>query len=221
MRSFFALKCASAALFVATLAALAIPRNPPPAIEPKEERKGVSFENILVDGRVRCELRHDPSSGTEMKASFWGVDQARVAFDASEYWFWIRSYDPGGHYACPAESVENTDLIPPLRPSFMRWILDEDRKDGKSLSKDGDYEVEMEIRDGAVVEQTYRRGGRIEARVSVKTTQKSGGRTFPALAILEFDGKSIEIEMGVPNTSDPKPPNLNPPSRSKRSEIGR
>jgi hypothetical protein len=221
MRSFFVLKCASAVLFVATLAALAIPYRPPPSVEPKEDKRGVSFENILVDGQVRCELRHDPSSGTEIKASFWGVDQARVAFDASEYWFWLRSHDAYSHYTCPAESVEGTDLIPPLRPSFMRWILDEDRKDGKSLSKDGDYEVELEIRDGAVVEQTYRRGGRIEARVSVKATQKSGGRTFPALAVLHFKGKAIEIEMGVPNTSDPKSPDLKPPAWSNRSEIGR
>jgi hypothetical protein len=221
MRSFFALKCASAALFVATLAALAIPRDPPPAVEPKEDKRGVSFENILVDGQVRCELRHDPSSGTEIKSSLWGVDQARVAFDSSEYWFWIRSYDPDGHYSCPAESAGGTDLIPPLRPSFTRWILEEGRKDGKSLSKDGEYEVDLEIRDGSVVEQTYRRGGRIEARVSVKATQKSGGRTFPALAVLEFDGKSIRIEMGVPNTSDPKPPDLKPPAWSKRSEIDR
>jgi hypothetical protein len=221
MRAFFILRCASAALFVATLAALAIPRNPPPAIEPKEERKGVSFENILVDGQVRCELRHDPSTGTDMKAYFWGLEQARVAFDASEYWFWIRSYDPDGHYACPTESVENTDLIPPLRPSFMRWILDEGLADGKFLFKDGEYDVELEIRDGSVAEQTYRRGGRIEARVSVKATQKSGERTFPALAVLHFEGRAIEIEMGLPNTGNPRPPNLNPPSRSKRSEIGR
>jgi hypothetical protein len=221
MRAFFTLRCASAALFVATVAALALPHRPPETDEPMEESKGLSFDGVLVDGQVRCEIRHDPSTGTEIKASFWGLEQARVAFDGSEYWFWIRSYDPNRHYACPMESVEATGLIPPLRPSFMRWILDEGLADGKFLFKDGDYDVELDVREGSVVEQTYRRGGRIEARVSVKATQKSGGRTFPALAVLHFEGKAIEIEMGSPNTGNPRPPNLNPPSRSKRSEIGR
>jgi hypothetical protein len=221
MRAFLTLRCASTALFVATLAAVALPHRPPGTAEPREGQRGVSFDDILVDGQVQCELNHDPSSGTEIKASFWGVDQARVAFDGSEYWFWIRSHDPAAHYACPVQSAGDSDLIPPLRPSFMRWILDEGLKDGKLLFKDGDYDVELESRDGSVVEQTYRRDGRVEARVSVKAFQKSGGRTFPALAMLNFEGKTIRIEMGAPNTINPKAPDLEPPVWSKRSEIGR
>lgn len=216
-------KVASATLLLATLV-LAILKSPKEGEHPPAPPYGgilrVSFDEVSIGGRANCRIRHDESLGTEFVASAWGSERARVAMDGSRYWFWIGDYDRRSHYECPPELVEGTDLIPPLRPSFLIWILNDRKPSDPPRFMDGEYEVEIKIKDGSVAEQTYSRGGTIESRVRVEAFQESSGRKFPALAILEMNGDSIEIDMGVADTASPAAPNTDPPSWSEAKRIG-
>ena len=173
---------------------------------------------MVVDGSARCKFRYEKDRGAEIVSYLWGSEQARVAFDQSKYWFWIKSYDPKRHYYCDAPAAENHEMIPPLRPSFISWIINEGGE-GTHRFKDGDYDVEIDFLDGCAVEQRYKRNGELEARVSVHAFQSSSGRKFPAIATLEMDGKRIEIKMGAAETANPVPPNTEPPAWSKARRI--
>lgn len=221
MGAFSTLKTASAILLLSTAALLFMPRSEesrPNDFAPPDGVLRVSFEDIRIGNHARGKIRYDASIGSEFKASVWGSERARVAMDKSLYWFWIRDHDSKRHYESPVESVGKTDLIPPLRPSFLIWVLND--SDSPIKFTDGDYDVEVKVRGGSVAEQTYTRDGVIEARVVVKALQRSSGRDFPALATLEIDGRSIEIIMGPANTSSPAKPNTQPPDWSKASRIG-
>lgn len=223
VKNFLIPKATSAALLVATLvlALLKSPREDARAPAPHPDGiLRVSFDEVRIGGLARCIIRHDQSLGTEFMASAWGSERARVAMDGSRYWFWIRDYDSRSHYECPPELVEGTDLIPPLRPSFLVWVLN-DRRPGDPLNfSDGDYEVELKLINGSVAEQTYTRGGTTEARVKVEAFQESSGRKFPALAILEMNGESIKIDMGAAETTSPSVPETDPPNWSEAKKIG-
>ena len=217
------LKTASVLLFLATLVVALVPRdkeieNKVPA--PSDGIMRVSFDEVRIGSRARCKIRHDDSLGTEFVASAWGSERARVAINGSRYWFWIRDYDSRSHYECPPELVEGTDLIPPLRPSFLIWVLNNRKPDEPLKFADGDYEVELKLMDGSVAAQTYSRHGVVEARTTVEAFQESSGRKFPALAILEMNGESIEIDMGAAETTNPTAPDTAPPNWSAAKEIG-
>jgi hypothetical protein len=221
MRTFFALKAASLVLFLATLLALLAPPKAPEIKDPHPEQEGnrlkLSFDDVRIDGRSGFKIRYDSSVGAEFKASAWGSDIARVAFDKSQYWFWIRAYDSRRYHACPVRSVESTDLIPPLRPSFLLWIVGE--CDEKEFFVDGEYEVTVEKKDGKVTSQKYSRDGSVEALVCVRAFQTANGRHYPALATLEIEGSSIEIDMGPVNLHGPDPPETSPPAGTKKAEM--
>lgn len=222
VKSFLMFKATSTALLMATLV-LAILKPPREEARtharPPDGKIRVSFDEVRIGGIARCRVRHDDSLGTEFMASAWGSERARVAMDGSRYWFWIRDYDSRSHYECPPELVEGTDLIPPLRPSFLIWVLN-DRRPGDPLKfSDGDYEVELKLMDGSVAEQTYSRHGVVEARATVEAFQESSGRKFPALAILEMNGESIKIDMGAAETTSPTAPDTAPPNWSAAKKI--
>lgn len=179
----------------------------------------VSFEEIQIGGRATGKMRHDASLGTEFKVSVWGLERARIAMDGVRYWFWIKDYDSKRHYESPIESVRDTDLIPPLRPSFIIWITNDRSPKDPSKFKDGDYDIELEVRHGSVTKQTYTRKGVVEAKVVVKAFQRSSGREFPALATLYINGNLIDINMGLADTTNPNRPNTNPPEWSKAARI--
>lgn len=214
------LKTASACLFVATVA-LALLHRKEQSISapraPEDEVLRVSFDDVRIGGVAKCKIRYDSAAGAEFKATAWGMDIAMLAFDRSRYWFWIKDYDPKSHFTCAVDSVGRTDLIPPLRPSFMEWVVNENVETSKFM--DGEYEVEIDRREGVVSEQRYTRNGRVESRVVVRAFQESSGKKFPALATIEFDGKSIEINLGSAETTNPIRPKTQPPNWSEPVEI--
>lgn len=217
------LKAANFILFLLTLAILLSTKtevHKPVPDKPSSGRTAVSFDEIIIDGSVRCKFRYEKDKGAEFISFLWGSEQARVAFDQHKYWFWIRAYDPKRHYQCDASNAEKNKMIPPLRPSFIKWIIGEgSQSEGTHRFKDGEYDVEIDFVNDRVVEQRYKRNGEIEAKVSVHAFQSSSGRHFPAIATLEIGGNRMEIRMGVADSSDPVPPNTEPPPWSKAHRM--
>lgn len=206
-------------LATVAIALLKAPEEPTrELVHPPDEIFRVSFEEIRA-GKAKCIFRYDESLGAEFITRVWGSERARVAMDKSKYWFWIGDYDKKRHYECLVEIVEKTDLMPPLRPSFLVWILNDLKNKDSFDFMDGEYKVELKTSEGSIIEQKYTREGVVEAKVTVLAFQESSGRKFPALAMLEINGESIKIDMGVVETANPASPNTNPPSWSSPKVI--
>lgn len=217
------MKVASICLLFATMSILVFRDNRkilPEDTHSKSNKLRVSFSEVRINEKVWCSVRYDESLGGEVQILFFGQEQARMAFDNDKYWFWIRNYDREKYYLCPVQSAGDTSVVPPLRPSFFNWIINDfEVYDGTLKVMDGDYEVEMELCEGIIREQKYIIGGKIDTRVKVDAFQKSSGRIFPALVTVETMGQSFVVNMGRAETNSPKPPDTSPPPRLKPEEI--
>lgn len=219
------MKVTSLCLLLATISILVFRENRqilPEDTPAKSNKLRVSFSEIKIDGNVWCSVKYDESLGGEVQVFIFGQEQARMAFDYDKYWFWIRNYDREKYYLCPADSAGDTSVVPPLRPSFFKWMINDfEGCDGTFKVMDGDYEVEMELRKGMIKEQRYIIGGNTETRVKVDAFQESSGRSFPALAVVETMGRSFVVNMGRAETNNPKSPDTSPPIGLKPEEIKR
>jgi hypothetical protein len=185
----------------------------------KEEFRGLAYREANVGGLADCTFLYDSICGAEIKAKMWGLQQVRVAYDNSNYWFWIRPYDSRSYYICPSSDVPNVSLIPPLRPSFLRWILN--RETESSSFADGDYVVEIVLKEGSVTSQKYLRGGAIDAEVKVLAFQESGGMKFPALAILYMasNNTTMTIDLGRVEVNPSSKPDTSVPAGLKGKNL--
>lgn len=205
----------SATLAIVTILAISSKHNPEELkIDPKiDDLKGLAYEEISVDGMCSCNFYYDKDVGTEFRMRAFGSPQARLAYDEHRYWFWIKGYDPRRYYFCPSSKASEINLIPPFRPSFSRWIINQET-DGNFSFSDGQYTVEMTVKDGAVTRQRYTTDGLVEAEIRVVAFQSKGGMKFPAIATLELPKESVtmKIYMGdiklnpesKPDTTEPK-----------------
>lgn len=218
MRIFSALSLALATLTVAL--ALAKPKPPRADFDkPVARFEGVAFRNASASGGISCIFVYDELVGTEFSASLIGIQQVLVAKDESEYWFWVRGHDPRRYYHCPSSEAEKFNMIPPLRPSFSRWILNREKE--STSFRDGEYTVDITVRNRLVTKQIYILEGEVDTRVTVTAFQNSGGLSFPAMAILEMPGRGIELEVDMgPAEANPKDkPNTNPPKGKKGKSL--
>jgi len=211
----------SAFVAVVTLVFLFLKKDAsePPARNDREEFRGLAYREVSVEGLADCIFLYDLSYGTEIRAEIWGVRQAQVAYDNSKYWFWIRSYDPRNYYICSASQVANVNLIPPLRPSFLRWMIN--RETESSSFVDGDYVVEIFLKGGSVTSQKYLRDGAIETEVKVLAFQESGGMKFPALATLYMasNDKILTIDLGRVEVNPSDKPETSVPTGLKGRDL--
>lgn len=218
MRIFSAVSLALAAMTVAL--ALAKPQKPNTDVDrPVARFEGVAFREASASGGISCAFVYDESVGSEFSASLMGMQQVLVANNNSKYWFWVRSHDPRRYYHCPAVETERFSMIPPLRPSFTRWILNREKE--STSFRDGQYTVEIKVRDGLVTKQIYILDGETDTEVTVTAFQNSGGLSFPAMAILKMPGRGItlEIDMGPAEVNPVEKPNTDPPKGKKGKSL--
>lgn len=211
----------SSALLAATILALFLKPAPHPApiIRPVEEFRGVAYRSISVDGSLSCRMLHRKGVGTEASASALGRMQIRLACGERQYWFWMAGYDPRRyHYSGDTEPF-GPRLIPPLRPSFFRWAINQDKE--SSRFQDGEYTVDIRVEDGLVTSQRYTRDGVLEMEVLVTAYQESMGFIFPAMAVIRAPGRSadVEVNMGAAEANPEDEPNLSPPDGMKGSPL--
>lgn len=218
MKTFSTVSLALAAITLAV--ALAKPQRPTVgADKPISKFEGLAFRNASVSGGVSCVFVYDESAGTEFSASLMGVQQVKVAKDESEYWFWVRGHDPKRYYHCPTHQAEKFDMIPPLRPSFSRWILNMEKE--STSFRDGEYTVEITVREGLVTRQRYILDGEVDTEVNVTAFQKSGGLSFPAMATLHMPGRglNLEVDMGPVEVNPSEKPKTEPPKGKKGKSL--
>lgn len=211
------MSAASALMAAATIfAALRAHTQPPPQTHPSGPQKvtGLAYRDISFGRDLKCSLLLHDTAGSEFRASSWGHEMARVAFDGSRYWFWIRQYDRRRYYTCGAAEIAEKPLIPPLRPSFTRWAKnDEGRVAAKTSFSDGEYEVEISVSDGMVTRQEYKVDGEPKFTVEVRAFQTAGGSSFPRLATITMweEGRSVEVDMGEVEVNPKEMPDTSPP----------
>lgn len=218
MKTFYTLS-ASIALVTLGLLCLNTVVDVPTTPNYKEEFRGLAYRHAKVDGWADCTLLCDLNAGVEFRAEMWGVRQVQVAYDNSIYWFWVRSYDQRCYYICPASEVQNTSLIPPLRPSFSRWMLNREKESSSFI--DGEYEVDIVLEGGSVASQRYSRNGVIEVEVKVIAFQESNGMEFPALATLYIASNKalLTIDLGRVEVNPSEGPETSEPEGLKRRDL--
>lgn len=174
----------------------------------------IAYRSIEVSGKAKCFVIYDKIKGVEMQGKLFGLQQARIAFDRTKYWFWLRNFDPEKYYFCDSSEVSSSDLIPVFRPSFTMWMLNNDVKPTSYSFKDGEYTVEITKKEGSIINQKYTRNDAIETEVSVIKFQQFNGVNFPKIVkvfIREYD-LLVKVDMGqvevdaehLPDTKPPK-----------------
>lgn len=218
MRIFSALSLSLLVLTATALMAKTAPTRPAED-RPVDALMGVAFRNITAHGGVSCVFIYDEDCGAEFRAELMGYPQIQVAQSRSTYWFWMKGYDPRRYYHCPSSEVGKTNIIPPMRPSFSRWVVNRDKE--STSFRDGEYTVEITVKDGSVTRQRYISEGQIEAEVRVTAFQRVRGFVFPALAVVEMPGQKLvlDIDMGTPEVNPIEKPNTEPPADKKGKEL--
>lgn len=185
-----------------------------------KEFRGVYYPEITTDEGIKCSFVHDARIGSEFRAYMWGRPQVIVAHDASTYWFWIRSYDPKRYYFCELSESASVDLIPPLRPSFCRWLANQGNQKSERFI-DGPYTVEIEAKDGFITTQRYTIDGRIEAEVRVLASQESAGMMFPAIAEIEMPDLHLKtiVNLGPAEANPEERPDFDPPEGLRARDL--
>jgi hypothetical protein len=197
-------------------------RQSPDSYELGLDNKCLQYKNISVKGGIRCVFVFCESEGSEFVASILGTEQLRVAFDNYRYLMWTRRPNPRIHYACDLDDIGKSRLKSMFRPSFSRWIINDEKSDSEEiLFRDGEYEVCIVVSSGRVTSQTYKLDGVVESRVVVHKFQSKDGMHFPLLATLEIPEESLflEIDMGPVRIKDCDRPNTKPPRGSREINL--
>lgn len=58
-------------------------------------------------------------------------DEALIGCDGTKYWFWLRSFDNGALYFCDLAKLDDTRLIPMMRPEAVKCMAWIDEVEGK------------------------------------------------------------------------------------------
>lgn len=129
-----------------------------------------------------------------------------VATNDNVFWFWMRSFDANSAYYCPVNALENTRVIPLLRPSFIIGMLGvEEIKPTAYAFENGLLIVKADSRNiyfdqEKIVKQEYFDSQGLYASIEVIKFHKIGDLFLPkeVRAKLHRDDQQITISLEEP-----------------------
>ena len=69
-------------------------------------------------------------------------DEALIGCDGTKYWFWMRSFDNGNLYFCDLADLDDTRLIPLMRPESVVCMVWIDEVEGKAVATERGFRAE-------------------------------------------------------------------------------
>lgn len=161
--------------------------------------------NEIGQGPVSASVVYAREKGIRLTQKTMGREELIIAADQSEFWFWMRSFDPDSAYYCSRQSVQNTRLRPELYPCVFIGILCADpiplekstminRPSGPVIMTTEDGLIrEIEIREGKIVSQKFYSGTYPLVSVNFTEFQESSGFILPKRAVVFWHDQSRQV----------------------------
>lgn len=163
----------------------------------------------MSHGIIKIRIEYNKESGMRIDSKLAGRTETKAAYDRTMFWFWSRSFDQSSVYYCQTDRIHTTRLKPSLHPRLVSCMLCADEIPSEftvvdspsglriAISENG-FTREVEFRDGLIVLQEFRVGGKLVASMKPDGFQETKGFTLPKnLKITWYDdGISATINLG-------------------------